>query len=268
MGLTLVTGPDGGQHGGSVVAPIRVVIAHGDGLARAGLRALLGAGTADIDVLAMAASGDEVAAAARELRPDVVIMDIGLPGRDGLQVVRQVLAEADTQTETSAGRVAILLLLGAERDGAACGALRAGARGLLGTDAEPDELVRAVRTVAGGEAVLAPRFAGYLIDEVLAHPEHLDSRPAQLDELTDREREVMALVAWGLSNHEIAERLIVSPATAKTHVSRAMLKLHAHDRTRLAVLAYQSGLVTAGNPAATSAATQRIAGRATHAAAA
>jgi DNA-binding NarL/FixJ family response regulator len=256
--LTLVRDPDGGRapRGAPAVAPLRVLVAHGERLARAGLRALLEASAEDaVEVVAVAAGGAEAVAAARDLRPDVAILDAELGGLDGLEATRRILADAEP------GGIGILLLIGPGDDRAVAPALRAGARAILTRDVAPDELLRGLRTVAGGEALLAPSIAQRLIDALLARPEHLDARPGHLDELTDREREVMALVAWGLTNREIAERLVVSPATAKTHVSRAMLKLHAHDRAQLAVLAYQSGLVTAGDPAGRHAAARRIAGQ-------
>jgi DNA-binding NarL/FixJ family response regulator len=256
--LSLVREPDGGRapHGAPAVAPLRVLVAHGERLARAGLRAILEAGAEDaVEVVAVAAGGAEAVAAARDLRPDVAVIDAGLDGLDGLQVTRQILADAEP------ARIGILLLMTPDDDRAVSEALRAGARALLTRDVAPEELLRGLRTVADGEALLAPSITQCLIDALLARPEHLDTRPDHLDELTDREREVMALVAWGLTNREIAERLVVSPATAKTHVSRAMIKLHAHDRAQLAVLAYQSGLVTAGDPAGRSAAARRIAGQ-------
>ena len=138
------------------------------------------------------------------------------------------------------------MLLAADQDDAVSAGLRAGATGLLLKDAEPDELVAAVRVVARGEVLLAPALAVHLVADYLSRPERLDTTPEQLEELTPREREVVALVACGLSNEEIAERLVVTRATAKTHVSRALLKLDARDRAQLVVLAYESGLVQPG----------------------
>jgi DNA-binding NarL/FixJ family response regulator len=233
------------------VQPIRALVAHHESLARAGLRALLEAhAIPPVDVVAVAATGDEAVALALELRPDVVVIDGGL---DGVEVTRRIRAVA-----SEAG---VLLMLGDESDAAVFEALRAGAGGLLTTATSSEDLVRAVAAVAAGEALLAPSIARRLIEDLVARPERLRAHPEQLDELTDREREVMALVAAGLSNHQIAERLIISPATAKTHVSRAMVKLHAHDRAQLAVLAYQTGLVFAGGARAAAAAAHRITGR-------
>jgi DNA-binding NarL/FixJ family response regulator len=235
------------------VQPIRALVAHHESLAGAGLRALLQAqATPRVDVVAVAATGDEAVALALELRPDVIVIAGGL---DGVQVTRRIRAAV------APDEAGVLLMLGAESDAVVFEALRAGAGGLLTTDTSSDDLVRAVATVAAGEAVLAPSIARRLIEDLVARPERLRAHPEQLDELTHREREVMALVAAGLSNHQIAERLIISPATAKTHVSRAMVKLHAHDRAQLAVLAYQTGLVFAGGARAAAAAAHRIAGR-------
>jgi DNA-binding NarL/FixJ family response regulator len=246
-------------------APLRVVVAHGEPLARAGLRALLEtSGRAEFQVVATAASGEEAVAATRDLRPDVVVLDLKLPGPAGLRVMRRIRADAEARST----EVGVLLLMDVVSDGVVVDALRAGARGLLGPDAAPEELVEALCTLAAGRAALAPSVAGGLIDAVLARPERLDPRPDELAELTDREREIMALVGWGLSNHEIAHRLVISPATARTHVSRAMVKLHAQDRAQLVTLAYQCGLVTAGDPVGRRAAARQIAGHPTSAVAA
>jgi DNA-binding NarL/FixJ family response regulator len=213
-------------------APIRLVVAQREGLVRAGLRALLDRED-DLAVVAEASRGEEAIAMAAELRPDVVLIDIALPGLDPLQATRRIR-----------GLAAEVLVIG---DGAAdeelFGALHAGAGGFLVHDAEPAELLRAVRSVAAGEALLSPSATRRLIDELAAQPDPHRPVPERLEELTAREREVMGLVAMGLTNAEIAVRLVVSPATAKTHVSRAMLKLHARDRAQLVTLAYQSRLV-------------------------
>jgi DNA-binding NarL/FixJ family response regulator len=173
------------------------------------------------------------------LTPNVVLMDIRMPGMDGLAATRQIAADprlADV-------RVVILTTFGL--DEYVFEAIRSGASGFLVKDTEPDELLQAVRVVAGGEALLSPSITRRLIEEFAAHAK--EPQPSEgLEELTAREREVMALVAAGLSNDEIAQRLFVSPATAKTHVSRAMVKLGARDRAQLVVLAYESGLVRPG----------------------
>jgi len=219
--------------------PIRVLIAEGEGLVRAGLRVLL-ARQAGISVAGEAATVAEAVAVALQTRPDVVLMDLALPGGDGMEATRQILAD------TAPGEVRVLILANSGADDAVFPGLRAGAAGLLVKDSEPEELIRAVQLVAAGEAVLAPGMARRLVAEFLSHPERLQSSAEQLDELTAREREVVALVACGLSNEEIAERLVVARATAKTHVSRALYKLHARDRAQLVVMAYESGLVRPG----------------------
>lgn len=215
---------------------ISVLLAEGLGLVRAGFRALL-EGETNITVTGEAASGEEALARARETRPQIVLMDMHLPGLDGLEATRRILADP------SLADVKVLILTNDERDEELFGALRAGASGLLLKDTEPVELLRALRVVAGGGAQLSPTIARRLIDEFATLPDPQRPTPEQLDELTARELEVLTLVAMGLTNGQIAQRLVVSPATAKTHVSRAMLKLHAHDRAKLVALAYESGLV-------------------------
>ena len=215
---------------------IRVLIADGQTLVRAGFRVLLEA-EHGISVAGEAANGEEALALARELRPDVVLVDLGLPGLDGLEATRRILADPELEG------VRVLTLTTHERDEDVFEALRAGATGLLIKDTEPGELVQAVRVVAGGEALLSPSVTRRLIAELASQPDRRRPTPEELDELTAREREVMALVATGLTNDEIAEQLVVSPATAKTHVSRAMMKLHARHRAQLVVLAYETGLV-------------------------
>jgi DNA-binding NarL/FixJ family response regulator len=215
-------------------APIQLLLAHEDGLARAGLRALLER-EPDITVVGEVSRGDEAVAVAGELRPDVVLMGLELPGLDALQATRLLVAG-----EPSA-QVLILGSFGSDEE--LFGALRAGASGFVVNATKPAELLHAVRSVSEGQAVLSPSVARRLIDELASHPDRHRPVPERLEELTPREREVMGLVAMGLTNGEIAERLVVSPATAKTHVSRAMLKVHAHDRAQLVVLAYQTRLV-------------------------
>jgi DNA-binding NarL/FixJ family response regulator len=217
---------------------IRVLIADDQALVRAGFRALLGA-RADIEVTGEAADGAEAVAQARSLRPDVVLMDIRMPGLDGLSATRQITADSGL-----AG-VRILILTTFELDEYLFDALRYGASGFLVKDTEPAELVTAVRVVAAGDALISPGMTRRLVAEFAARAKE-PARTADLAVLTDREREVMALVAGGLSNDEIAGRLYLSPATVRTHVSRAMTKLGARDRTQLVVLAYESGLVRPG----------------------
>jgi DNA-binding NarL/FixJ family response regulator len=218
---------------------IRVLIADDQALVRAGFRVLLESET-DIRVVGEAANGEEAIALARHERPDVVLMDIRMPGVDGLEATRQIAADSRLEM------VKILILTTFESDENVFEALRSGASGFLLKDTEPVELLRGVRLVADGDALLSPRITRRLIAELAARPPIVRPHPEQLDVLTTREREVMALVAGGLSNHEIAGRLTVSPATAKTHVSRAMTKLGARDRAQLVVLAYETGLVVAG----------------------
>ena len=215
-------------------APIRLLLAHQDGLARAGLRALLER-EADVTVVGEVSRGDDAVAMAGELRPDIALLGLQLPGLDALQATRLLVAD---------GVCTHVLMLGSfGSDEELFGALRAGASGFVVNEAKPAELLHAVRSVSEGHAALSPSVTRRLIDELASHPDRHRPIPERLEELTPREREVMGLVAMGLTNREIAERLVVSPATAKTHVSRAMLKLHAHDRAQLVVLAYQTRLV-------------------------
>jgi DNA-binding NarL/FixJ family response regulator len=218
-----------------VTAVIRVVLADDQALVRAGFRALLDAQD-DIDVVGEANDGDEAVRLVRRLAPDVVLMDIRMPGTDGLAATKAIAGDE----RLSDARIIILTTF--ELDEYVFEAIRSGASGFLVKDTEPVELLRAVRAVADGDALLSPSVTRRLIGEFANKTR--ESRPAPtLDVLTEREREVMALVAEGLTNDEIAERLYVSPMTAKTHVSRAMTKLGARDRAQLVVFAYESGLV-------------------------
>ncbi len=217
---------------------IRVVLADDQGLVRAGFRALLDA-QADIEVVGEAGDGDEAVAMAADLTPDVVLMDIRMPGTDGLTATRRIAADEFL----SSVRVVILTTFGL--DEYVFEAIRAGASGFLVKDTEPAELIQAVRVVAAGDALLSPGVTRRLIADYAAKAKPPPERGA-LEGLTEREREVVALVAEGLSNEEIGRRLFVSPATAKTHVSRAMGKLRARDRAQLVVFAYESGLVRPG----------------------
>ena len=214
---------------------IRVLLADDQALVRGGFRALLDARD-DIEVIGEAADGTEAVALTKHLIPDVVLMDIRMTCLDGLEATRQIAADPHLH------HVRIVIRTTFELDEYLFDALRLGASGFLVKDTEPADLVAAVRIVARGDGLLSPKATRRLIAEFATRAKA--PRPTtQLDELTDREREIMALVAGGLSNDEIAKQLIISPATARTHVSRAMLKLGAHDRTQLAVLAYETGLV-------------------------
>jgi DNA-binding NarL/FixJ family response regulator len=217
---------------------IKVLLADDQALVRAGFRALLDA-QADITVVGEAGNGAEAARSAELTRPDVVLMDIRMPGTDGLEATRRIVSNPVL------GGVRVLILTTFDEDEYVFEAVRIGASGFLVKDTEPVELLRAVRVVAEGEALLSPGVTRRLIGEFARR-----ARPGrsmrELDLLTTREREIVALVAEGLSNDEIAARLVVSPATAKTHVSRAMIKLAARDRAQLVVLAYETGLVRPG----------------------
>ncbi|MGP4111836.1 response regulator [Streptomyces sp. 4N509B] len=217
---------------------IRVLLADDQILVRAGFRALLDA-QPDISVAGEAADGHEALSLVRELRPDLVLMDIRMPELDGLAATRHI-----TEDESLDG-VKVVMLTTFELDEYVFEALRSGASGFLVKDTEPDELLRAVRAVVAGDALLSPSVTRRLIAEFAARSKE-PADAALLAQLTDREREVMTLVGIGLSNEEIARRLVVSPLTAKTHVSRAMVKLGARDRAQLVVLAYESGLVRPG----------------------
>ena len=217
---------------------ITVLLADDQALVRAGFRALLDA-QSDITVVGEAGNGAEAARLAAETRPDVVLMDIRMPGTDGLEATRRITADPTL----AATRVLILTTF--DEDEYVFEAVRIGASGFLVKDTEPVELLRAVRVVAQGEALLSPGVTRRLIGEFARR-----ARPGrslrELDRLTSCKREIVALVAEGLSNDEIAARLVVSPATAKTHVSRAMVKLGARDRAQLVVYAYEAGLVRPG----------------------
>jgi DNA-binding NarL/FixJ family response regulator len=217
---------------------IRVLVADDQVLVRAGFKSLLAA-QPGIEVVGEASDGEEAVRLARELVPDVVLMDIRMPGMDGLEATREIAADQRLDG------VRIVILTTFDLDEYVFEALRVGASGFLVKDTEPADLIHGVRAVAQGDGLLSPGVTRRLIAEFAARSK--EPMPAmELDVLTDREREVMALAAAGLSNEQIAERLVVSPATAKTHVSRAMVKLNARDRAQLVVFAYESGLVRPG----------------------
>ena len=224
----------------SPIAPLRavrqssrVILSEGEALVRAGLRALLEEdGT--VSVVGEAATGEEALDLAGQLKPDVVLLDAGLPGLDSVETTRRLLADTG---------VPVMLLANSEADEHTFAALRAGASGVVLKDTEPSELVRAVAVLARGDALLSPSFTRRLIADFASRPEPSQPNDERVAVLTAREREVVGLVAMGLSNGEIAEELVLSPATARTHVSRAMVKLGARDRSQLVVFAYNNGLV-------------------------
>jgi DNA-binding NarL/FixJ family response regulator len=217
---------------------IRVVLADDQTLVRAGFRSIL-SDEDGIEVVGEASDGEQAVALARELRPDVVLMDVRMPGTDGLEATRRILADSRLPD------VRVIILTTFDVDDYVYAALRAGASGFLVKDTEPTELLHGIRVVARGDALLAPTVTRRLIAEFAGRVRQPDPGP-RLNALTEREREVMGLVGAGLSNDEIARRLVLSPATAKTHVSRIMTKLDVRDRAQLVVLAYESGMITPG----------------------
>ena len=217
---------------------IRILLADDQALVRAGFRALLDAQD-DMKVVDEAADGDDAVRLAVRHIPDVVLMDIRMPRCDGLEATRRIA------TNERLAQVKIIILTTFDLDEYIFEALRAGASGFLVKDTEPIDLIRGIQAVARGDGLLSPGVTRRLIAEFATLTSKTEPT-SDLRALTEREREVMALVAGGLSNDEIAERLVVSPATAKTHVSRAMVKLGARDRAQLVVFAYESGLVRPG----------------------
>jgi DNA-binding NarL/FixJ family response regulator len=218
---------------------IRVLLADDQPLIRSAVRALI-EGSEGLTVAGEAMNGAEAVEQARLLQPDVVLMDIRMPVMDGIEATRRICGDP------ALAGVKVLVLTTFEEDAYIVEALRAGASGFIGKGTEPEALIQAVHTVHGGEALLSPAATRLLVDRyVLAAPAGRAPRApvAGLDQLTEREREVLVLVATGLANSEIASRLVISTATAKTHVNRIMTKLYAHDRAQLVIAAYESGLV-------------------------
>jgi DNA-binding NarL/FixJ family response regulator len=231
--------PEGsGPQGGTPV--IKVLVADDQTLVRAGFRVLVESAP-DLEVVGEAGDGAEAVELARQRLPDVVLMDIRMPRMDGLEATRRIVALDRAEA------VRVLVLTTFDLDEYVYQALRAGASGFLLKDTPPADLLAAIRVVAAGDALLAPSVTRRLIAEFARRPQPSAVTPAALAALTDREREVLALVARGLSNAEIAEALVVSGATAKTHVSRVLAKLGARDRAQLVMLAYETGLVTPGS---------------------
>ena len=218
---------------------IRVLVADDQALVRAGFRAILEEQD-DLEVVGEAEDGGEAVAIARELRPDVVLMDVRMPGVDGIEATQRLLRDGDAPR--------VLILTTFDLDEYVYEALKAGASGFLLKDAPRDQLVGAVRTVAAGEALLAPALVRRLIEDFVRRPAPGARSPAELDDLTERELEVLTLVARGLANAEIATRLFVSEATVRTHITHILAKLGLRDRVQAVVLAYESGLVRAGEP--------------------
>lgn len=223
------------------MSTIRVAVVDDQPLIRTGLRTLL-EHAADVEIVGEAGDGDSAVALVRRHRPDVVLMDIRMPVLDGIEATGRITADG------SLGDVRVVVLTTFDLDEYVYAALRAGASGFLLKDEPPEDILAAIRVVATGDALLAPRVTRRLIEEFAQRPEAAPptSSAPELAALTDRELEVLTLIGRGLANAEIAERLYVSPATAKTHVSHIMTKLYARDRAQLVVMAYESGLVRPG----------------------
>ena len=217
---------------------IRVVVADDQALVRSGLRALL-ANSDDLQVVGEAVDGRDAVAVVTRTRPDVVLMDVRMPGVDGIAATRRITADLELSG------VAIIMLTTFDEDDQIFAAIRAGASGYLLKDAEPDDLREAIRVVAAGDALLSASVTRKVIGGIVSGPAGIADR-GRLNELTGREREVLAGVGRGLSNDEIAAEIHISPATARTYVSRMLTKLGARDRAQLVVIAYETGLVTPG----------------------
>jgi DNA-binding NarL/FixJ family response regulator len=232
---------------------LRVAVADDQALVRVGFQGIIAA-TPGFEVVGEAATGDQAVEVARSARPDVMLMDIRMPGMDGIEATRRITGSAQTRD------VRVLILTTFDLDEYVYAALRAGASGFLLKDTMPEDLLHAIRVIAGGDALLAPSVTRRLLGEFARRPGgHPPTSPAhsaaaeppaggrdQLGELTDREREVLTLVAQGLSNGEIAAELVISPATAKTHVAHLLTKLDCRDRVQLVIVAYRAGLIPAG----------------------
>ena len=218
---------------------IRVLLADDQALVRAGFRVLIESAP-DVEVAGEAANGEDAVALARHGRPDVVLMDIRMPVLDGIEATRRIAADPELAS------CRVLVLTTYEADEYVFEALRAGASGFVLKDIEPADLLQAIRVVAGGEALLSPSVTRRIIATFAGRPSQRRVSDRELGALTDREREVLALVGRGRTNDEIAAELFVSPATVKTHVGRVMSKLYARDRAQLVVAAYESGLVVPG----------------------
>ena len=217
---------------------IRVVLADDQALVRSGLRALL-ANSNDLQVVGEAGDGREAVAVVTRTQPDVVLMDIRMPGMDGIAATRQITADPRL------AEVAVVMLTTFDEDDQIFAAIRAGASGYLLKDAEPDDLRQAIRVVAAGDALLSASVTRKVMEGIVSGPADVADR-GRLTELTEREREVLAGVGRGLSNDEIAAEIHISPATARTYVSRMLTKLGARDRAQLVVIAYETGVVTPG----------------------
>jgi DNA-binding NarL/FixJ family response regulator len=217
---------------------IRIVLADDQALIRSGLRSLL-ANSNDLQVVGEAGSGREAVAVVTRTQPDVVLMDVRMPGLDGIAATRQITADP------SLSEVAIIMLTTFDEDDQIFAAIRAGASGYLLKDAEPDDLRQAIRIVAAGDALLSASVTRKVMEGIVSGPAGVADQ-GRLSQLTDREREVLAGVGRGLSNDEIAAEIYISPATARTYVSRMLTKLGARDRAQLVVIAYETGLVKPG----------------------
>ena len=229
---------------------IRVLVADDQGAVRAGFAALIDSEN-DMSVAGEAADGREAVDLARRVFPHVVLMDVRMPNLDGLEATRLIC------TDPTLAATRVLVLTTFDLDEYVYAALRAGASGFLLKDAGPTELLHAIRTIGAGDALLAPSITRRLISEFANRPDPAAPVPAELASLTEREREILRLVAAGLSNAEIARRLVISPLTAKTHVGRVLAKLGCHDRAQLVVLAYETGFVTPGDHSASAAGAPR-----------